>query len=123
MWMPVAKIDISSAGSGEMQGDRPSLTPQHTGTLWTTYQLSPKLRVGAGLNGRSGQQPNRNPGFYAPKFITADLMAEYALIANKLLFKANVSNVADKLYADSLYTGHYVPGAGRMFQLTGSYKF
>ncbi len=123
MWMPVAKIDISSANSGELQGDRPSLTPQYSGTLWSTYQLTPQLRLGAGLNGRSGQQPNRNPGFYAPKFITGDLMAEYTLIQDKLSFKLNVNNVTNKLYADSLYTGHYVPGAGRIVSLTGSYKF
>jgi len=122
-WMPVARIDISTVASGEVQGARPSLTPRHSGTVWTTYQVLPQLRLGAGLNARSGQSPNRNPGFYASKFITADLMAEYTVIQDKLIFKANISNVANKLYADSLYTGHYVPGAGRVFALTGTYKF
>ena len=122
MWMPVAKIDIGAAGA-EGEGTRPSLTPRYSGTLWSTYQLTPKWRLGAGLNGRSGQQPNRNPGFYAPKFVTGDLMAEYTMIQDQLSFKLNVSNVTNKLYADSLYTGHYVPGAGRIVSLTGSYKF
>nr|WP_316641446.1 TonB-dependent siderophore receptor [uncultured Roseateles sp.] len=121
-WMPVAKIDIGVAGS-EGQGTRPSLTPRHSGTVWTTYQVLPQLRLGAGLNARSGQSPNRNPGWYAPKFITADLMAEYTVIQERLIFKANLSNVTNKLYADSLYTGHYVPGAGRILALTGTYKF
>jgi catecholate siderophore receptor len=32
----------------EGQGDvRPSLTPKHSGTVWTTYQLTPQWRVGA----------------------------------------------------------------------------
>ena len=122
MWLPVAKIDEGVPGS-EGEGTRPSLTPRHSGTLWTTYQLTPKLRVGAGLNARSSQQPNRNPGFYAPKFVTGDLMAEYALLPDQLTFKLNVTNVTDKLYADSLYTGHYVPGQGRLVMLTGSFKF
>ncbi|TDP73082.1 TonB-dependent receptor [Roseateles toxinivorans] len=121
-FIPVANIDIGVAGS-EGQGTRPSLTPRHSGTAWATYQLTPKLRVGGGLNARSGQSPNRNPGWYAPKFITADLMAEYAVIAERLTFRANLSNVANKLYADSLYSGHYIPGAGRIFALTGTYKF
>lgn len=121
-WIPVAKIDIGVAGS-EGQGTRPSLTPRHSGTAWATYQLTSQWRVGAGLNARSGQSPNRNPGWYAPKFITADLMAEYTMIQDRLIFKANLSNVANKLYADSLYTGHYIPGAGRIFALTGTYKF
>lgn len=122
MWLPVAKIDEGVPGS-EGEGTRPSLTPRHSGTVWSTYQLTPKLRVGAGLNARSGQQPNRNPGFYAPKFVTGDLMAEYAMLPDQLTFKLNITNVTDKLYADSLYTGHYVPGQGRLVMLTGSFKF
>jgi catecholate siderophore receptor len=91
--------------------------------LWTTYALTPQLRIGGGLNARSSQQPNRNPGFYAPRFITADLMAEYAVVPETLIFKLNVNNVANKRYADALYTAFYVPGAGRLVNLTGSYKF
>jgi catecholate siderophore receptor len=122
-WMPVAKIDISSAASGELQGDRPSLTPRYSGSLWTTYRLNGQWRIGGGLNARSGQQPNRNPGFYAPKFVVANLMAEYTVVEDALLFRLNLDNVANKLYADSLYTGHYVPGKGRIVALTGTYKF
>ncbi|MDR7299641.1 catecholate siderophore receptor [Pelomonas aquatica] len=122
-WMPVASIDISSATSGELQGDRPSLTPRYSGSLWTTYKLTPQWRVGGGFVARSGQQPNRNPGFYAPKFIVGNLMAEYTVIEDALLFRLNVDNVANKLYADTLYTGHYVPGTGRIVALTGTYKF
>lgn len=122
-WMPVANIDISSANSGERQGDRPSLTPKYSGSLWTTYRITPQWRVGGGLNARSGQQPNRNPGIYAPKFVVANLMAEYTVVEDALLFRLNVDNVANKRYADSLYTGHYIPGKGRIVALTGTYKF
>jgi catecholate siderophore receptor len=122
MWIPVANIDEGVEGA-EGKGTRPSLTPVHSGTIWSTYQVTQKLRLGGGLNARSSQQPNRNPGFYVPRFITADLMAEYHVIKDKLFFKANLSNVTDKLYGDQLYTGHYIPGAGRMLQVTGSYKF
>ncbi|MDT8998287.1 TonB-dependent receptor [Paucibacter sp. APW11] len=121
-WMPVAKIDIAAPGA-EGQGTRPSLTPVYSGSLWTTYRLDGKWRIGAGLNARSSQQPNRNPGFYAPKFVIANLMAEYTLIEDALSFRVNVDNVTNKLYADSLYTGHYIPGKGRIVTVTGSYKF
>lgn len=121
-WMPVAKIDVGAAGA-EGEGTRPSLTPRYSGSLWTTYRLNGQWRVGAGLDARSGQQPNRNPGFYAPKFVIGNLMAEYTVIEDELLFRLNVDNVANKLYADSLYTGHYVPGKGRIVALTGTYKF
>jgi catecholate siderophore receptor len=121
MWMPSAKIDIGAQGA-EGQGTRPSLTPRHSGTIWTTYQITPQLRLGGGLNFRSAQTPNRNPGWSAPGYVTADLMAEYT-INDRYSLKANLSNVTNKLYADALYPGHYIPGAGRLFQLTASMKF
>ncbi|WP_210545767.1 TonB-dependent siderophore receptor [Rhodoferax sp. PAMC 29310] len=124
MWMPTANIDVAAATAtaGERTGERPSLTPVHTGTVWSTYQLTPQLRLGAGVNFRSEQAPNRNPGWLAPDYATVDVMGEYKF-NDRYTLKANVSNVANKLYADSLYTGHYVPGSGRNAQLTLNVKF
>ena len=122
MWLPVATIDKGVAGS-EGQGTRPSLTPEHSGTVWTTWQMTPRLRVGAGVNLRSSQTPIRNPGWAVPGFVTGDLMAEYQLIQRQLTLKFNVSNVSNKLYADALYSGHYIPGAGRLMQLTASWTY
>ena len=51
------------------------------------------------------------------------VVAEYAVVEDSLIFKLNVSNVANKLYADALYTAFYVPGQGRLVNLTGTYKF
>ncbi|MBV1775565.1 TonB-dependent receptor [Burkholderiaceae bacterium DAT-1] len=121
-WMPVAKIDIAAPGS-EGQGTRPSLTPKYSGSVWSTYKLDSRWRVGAGLTTRGEQQPNRNPGFFAPAFTVGNLMAEYTIREDEMIVRLNVDNVTDKLYADTLYTGHYVPGKGRIVSLTGTYKF
>ncbi|MDO8767876.1 MAG: TonB-dependent siderophore receptor [Burkholderiaceae bacterium] len=122
---PIARIDVGAPGSvagvAEGEGTRSSLTPKHSGTVWTTYQITPQFRVGAGVNFRSEQTPNRNPGWAASSFVTGDLMAEYTF--DRYTLKANVSNVTNKLYADALYTGHYIPGAGRVYALTASVKF
>ena len=126
MWIPDARIDEaykSPTGSdNERTGARPSLTPRISATLWNTYQINGQWRVGAGLNHRGAQTPNRNPGWEAPAFTTADAMAEYRY-DEQLTIKGHVSNLTNKLYADQLYSGHYVPGAGRLVQVTGSYKF
>jgi catecholate siderophore receptor len=126
-WIPSAKIDKVAPGattiSGELEGQRPSMTPRHSGTIWTTYQVTKAVRLGGGLNARSSQTPNRNPaGIVAPRFVTGDLLAEYTM-SDAIAFKLNVTNVTNKLYADALYTGHYVPGAGRSVQLTMTAKF
>lgn len=121
MWMPEANIDIGVVGS-EGQGTRPSNTPYHSGSVWNTYQLNQQWRIGAGLNFRGRQTPIRNPGWEVPAWVTADVMAEYQ-VNEKFTLKANVGNITNALYADQLYTGHYIPGAGRVFQLTGTIKF
>ncbi len=124
MWMPTANIDVAAptANAGERAGERPSLTPVHTGTVWSTYQLTPQFRFGAGVNFRSAQAPNRNPGWLAAGYATVDLMGEYKF-NERYTLKANLSNVSNKLYADALYSGHYVPGSGRNTQLTLNVKF
>ena len=121
-WIPVARIDSAVSG-GEGLGQRPSLTPKNSGTVWTTYQITPQIRVGAGLNYRSETTPNRLPGFSAPSYVTADLLAEYTVIEDKFIVKANVQNVTNKLYGDALYTSFYVPGQGRLLQLSAKIKF
>jgi len=128
MWLPNAKVDESASSTfGNQAGQRPGLTPRHSGTVWSTYQLTEPLRIGAGINFRSSQTPadltvDASGPFHAPGYATFDLMAEYAY-SNRVTFKANVNNVADKYYADSLYRGHYVPGFGRLVQVNATVKF
>jgi catecholate siderophore receptor len=126
MWMPVARVDAAAPTTlvGNREGDRPGLSPRHSGTVWTTYQLDPKWRIGAGLNFRSRQAPAdvTAPAWEAPGFVTADLMAEYTF-NEKMQLKASITNLSDRLYAESLYRGHYVPGAGRLMQVTLTTRF
>ncbi len=99
------------------------MTPRHSGSVWTTYRLTPAWRLGGGFNGRSSQTPNRNPaGIVAPRWLSADLMAEYE-VNPQWLVRLNATNVTNKTYADALYTGHYIPGAPRSVQLSVSGRF
>ena len=122
-WIPSAKIDksnvaLNAAGTGaQVQGDRPGLTPKHSASLWTTYMVLPRLRIGGGLNYRGQQNPEGSRHIVADSFVTFDAMAEYTITETTTL-KLNVTNLTDELYADSLYRGFYVPGAARTVQLT-----
>ena len=126
-WIPVARIDAGnpdgSTLTGEQVGQRPSLTPRHSGTLWTTYQFTEALRLGGGLNARSSQTPNRSPpGIVAPHWVTVDLLAEYTF-SDQLSLRINMHNATNKYYADSLYTAHYIQGAPRALTATLTAKF
>jgi catecholate siderophore receptor len=57
------------------------------------------------------------PPWEAPAFTTGDLFAEYTLDSSWTL-KLNANNITNKYYADTLYRGHYIPGAGRLVQGT-----
>jgi len=122
-WIPDAKIDrsnvaLASTGTGaQVQGDRPGLTPKHSASLWSTYRVFNQLRVGGGLNFRGEQNPEGARHVIAPSFATVDAMAEYSF-NERYSAKLNVSNLTDKLYADTLYRGFYGPGAPRTVQLT-----
>jgi len=69
------------------------------------------------LNWRGEQNPDGARHVIADSFVTADAMAEYTF-SERLSAKLNVTNLTDKLYADALYRGFYVPGAARKVELT-----
>ncbi|KPF43286.1 TonB-dependent receptor [beta proteobacterium AAP51] len=125
-WIPDAEVDRASSVlgttlTGETVGQRPGLTPKLSGTVWSTYQLTPQWRLGGGLNARSKDKPQQS-SIVARGFVTADLMAEYDA-GNGLLLKLNLSNITNKLYADTLYRGHYIAGKPRTVLLTTAVKF
>ncbi len=129
MWIPDARVDVAAPTAttfGNRQGDRPGLTPRHSGSVWSSWQLARDWRVGAGLNFRSKSTPADQQAASAitsPGYGTLELMTEYALQPDRYVLKANLANVTNKLYGASLYRGHYVPGAGRTLQVTGTLKF
>lgn len=122
-WIPVAKIKRgSSTLANEGVGTRPGLIPKHQGTIWTTYSPRGDVRLGVGLNGRTKMYPQQVNNFQVSGYVTVDAMVEYD-VSRDLSFKLNGTNLSNRLYADSVYRGHYVPGKGRVFQLTANYKF
>ena len=122
-WIPSARIDqsnvvLNAAGTGaQVEGDRPALTPKHSASLWTTYRVTPVVRLGAGLNYRGEQNPEGQRTLVAAAFTTVDAMVEYT-VSDNLIVKLNVTNLTDKLYANTLYRGFYAPGAPRSVQLS-----
>jgi catecholate siderophore receptor len=114
----VSNQALGTNGTGaQVQGDRSALTPRHSASLWTTWRLHPLWRIGAGLNYRGEQNPEGARHITAPAFTTVDAMAEVT-VSDATLLKLNITNLTDKLYADSLYRGFYMPGAPRRIELS-----
>mgnify|MGYP002135320362 CR=1 FL=1 len=125
----VSRRDLSSllaAGTAAMAGASfvgQAQAQSANETAFERIRRTKKLRIGAGANGRTKMTPNRNPGWYSDGYVTYDAMAEYEVLPERLTLKANLINLSNKLYADSLYSGHYIPGFGRTYYLTASIKF
>jgi catecholate siderophore receptor len=121
-WIPVAKVKAGALSGSELVGSRPGLIPKHQASFWTTYQFIASLRGGFGVNGRTKMYPAQINTFQVEGYLTYDAMVEYT-VSQSTTLKLNGINLTNKLYADNVYRGHYIPGKGRTFELTASYKF
>ena len=103
-------------------GRRLSNTPQHSFSLWTTYQLPWHFEVGAGANyvgerNSTGSTPRTAPGYWV-----GDAMVAYNP-SKHVSFRLNIYNLTDEDYIDRVGGGHFIPGAGRSAVLSANFKF
>lgn len=114
------KIDVAAGTAAATQGNVPINTPDYTYSLWSTYKLS-NWKLGGGIEGvglRYGSTANTNA---SPSYVRVDALVQYEM--KKSLIKLNVFNLFDKVYYESVYAGHAVPGTARAVQLTFETKF
>lgn len=114
-------VDGGPAGTNE--GKAFPNTPRHSASLWTTYQILPRLTIGGGafyMSKRYGSPDNTKS---VPSYWRFDAMASYDLTDNVEL-RLNVQNLTNKLYFDKPYTTHFATVApGRVAMLTANVKF
>lgn len=113
---------LSSRNPLEVGSDVPR-TPQHSFNVWTAYELPFGLTLGGGVQymdevDRSTTTSNQ----YAPGFTLWNAMASYE-VNKHFTLRLNANNLFDEEYVDRVGGGHYVPGAGRTFILTGVFAF
>lgn len=127
-YTPTARIDAAGTTALATVGQRVGLTPKNSGSVWVSYQATPKLRVAAGLNGASenfaltGNSGAAQLTARAAGFVVGDAMAEYKFTPDTYM-QVNVTNVANKIYGDQLYPGFVILGAPRTVKLTVGTRF
>lgn len=86
------------------------LMPKHSANLWTTYQVTPELTIGGGVNAMSGI--TSSAGMHAGGYATFDAMAAYRFTP-KLKLQIN---------ADNIFNRHYYArvGGANTFNIPGS---
>ncbi|SER52017.1 catecholate siderophore receptor [Pseudomonas sp. NFACC02] len=114
---------VVTAGAASDNGNQMPNTPKHSASLWTTYQVLPKLTVGGGAFYVDDIWGNTANTVYVPSYVRYDAMAAYKLTKN-IDLQLNVQNLTDKTYYDKAFANHFAnQAAGRTALLTTSFHF
>ncbi|NWD42973.1 TonB-dependent receptor [Pseudomonas yamanorum] len=115
------RLGVVTAGSNK--GNQMPNTPKNTFSLWTTYDVTPKLTLGGGAFYVDEVYGDAGNTVYVPSYTRYDAMASYKLTKNVDL-QLNVQNLTDKTYYDKAYAAHFAnQAAGRTAMLTTSFHF
>jgi catecholate siderophore receptor len=112
-----------TAGAASSSGNQMPNTPKNSFSLWTTYQLMPKVTIGGGAFYVDKVYGDAANTVYVPSYTRYDVMAAYKL--NKQVdFQLNVQNLTDKTYYDKAYAAHFATqAAGRTVLLSTNFHF
>jgi catecholate siderophore receptor len=105
-------------------GKRLTLTPELSGSLWTTYDFPRGFTLGGGVRYMDEVFVNAPNTIRAPAYVLADLMVEYDLNTH-LSLRVNVNNITNEVYIRNVNNngGRYNPGTPRSATLTSSVRF
>lgn len=107
-----------SRDASEVGNELPN-TPEQSFSLWTTYDLLPALRFGAGLQHVDDRYSAVNNDRTAPSYTIYEAMIRYQVMP-RLSLQLNGQNLGDKQYIDYVGGGHFIPGVGRTVLLSAS---
>ncbi|TFY92434.1 TonB-dependent siderophore receptor [Pseudomonas kairouanensis] len=115
------RLGVVTAGSNK--GNQMPNTPENSFSLWTTYDVTPKLTIGGGAFYVDQVYGDAANTVYVPSYTRYDAMASYKLTKNVDL-QLNVQNLTDKTYYDKAYASHFAnQAAGRTALLSTSFHF
>lgn len=104
-------------------GHELAMTPKNSFSLFTTYQVDPKLSVGFGAYYVDSRFTGVANDARIPAYWRFDAMAAYRVTRNFTL-QMNIYNLTDEYYfASAAGAGFAVPGAGRYVSLSGRVSF
>lgn len=98
-------------------------TPKNSASLWTTYQVTPKLTIGGGAFYVDDVFGNVANTTMVDSYVRYDAMAAYKLTKNVDL-QLNVQNLTDETYYDKAFSTHFASqAAGRTALLSTNFHF
>ncbi|WP_426202606.1 TonB-dependent receptor [Pseudomonas sp. TWP3-1] len=124
-----AYMDSEQVDGGDLpankanNGNQLPNTPKNSASLWTTYQVTPKLTIGGGafyVDDVFGSVANTT---MVDSYVRYDAMAAYKLTKNVDL-QLNVQNLTNENYYDKAFSTHFAnQAAGRTALLSTNFHF
>ena len=113
---------VDDGGAGNEGNDMPNV-PEHSFSIWSTYDVFSDWTLGGGATYMSSRFGNTANTREVPEFWRFDAMVAYQPIEN-LTLRLNANNIFDERYFDKPYTSHFATVApGRSVLLTAVAKF
>ncbi len=98
-------------------------TPEHSISVWTSYQFTPAFNLGGGVQYQSERFANTTNTYTAPDFWRFDASAGWQ-VTERVALQLNVQNITDERYALRPFTTHgYQVAPGRSALLTALVSF
>ena len=122
---------VNTAASGQPANYQPSPNngkqvqnvAKNSATLWTTYQVLPKLNLGVGALAMDKVYGNAANTKWVPGYVRYDAMARFD-VNKEVNLQLNVNNLSDKRYFNKAYSSHYATEAeGRSAVLSLNFKY
>jgi catecholate siderophore receptor len=121
----VAYLDSENLSQNPVNaGKRLALTPELSGSVWTSYLTPIGLTIAGGIRMTDSVFVNAANTIEVPGVHVVDVMATYPL-TNQISLRLNVYNVTDEVYIRNINNngGRYNPGHTRTALLTASFGF
>jgi catecholate siderophore receptor len=125
----VSDLSLSGGTIDILAGDPLPNTPEHSASLWTTYQVSDAFSIGYGVTYQGEYTFARTSAaadlYYTPDYVVHRAMATYD-ISDHLALQLNIDNVTDELYYERIRNnatnGWATPGAARSGVLSVTWR-
>ncbi|MDX2277443.1 MAG: TonB-dependent receptor [Hyphomonadaceae bacterium] len=117
-------------GNNAIAGDPLPVTPEHSASLWSTYDFGNGIMVGYGLT-YQGEYTFARPTVDAPQLYTDDYLIHRAMVAYELnehaVLQLNANNLTDEEYftriRNNATSGWATPGEARSFVLSLNLRY